>query len=303
MNRRLDGLQSRSERFGDEEKCLAPHGIQTPDHSARSLASIPSTLCRLSIWDSYCGVSRPQLSNEGYQLLSCSQRNTGAAPISLCHTTHNIQSPTRAICCYSVNLKEKSKTSSQQTRNSSTESGNTGTPVCLSFPTSKRQREIPSLPSERLGVHTLHNKATMQSIVICLPISSSFSYFCVSPLPPFLCHSFTPVFHSPTYASPIPSPVLLILMTYLLSFLPSTALFSYLSACDFNPPSQQSNYPPDADSILATKHATTSNVRTKDAFMQRHLYFALLDVFLATSHSLNIDSYSTDRDRGNFCNP
>lgn len=72
-----------------------------------------------------------------------------------------------------------------------------------------------------------------------------FIFLCLTPSPiplPFL----HPVFHSPTYASPIPSPVLLILMTYLLSFLPSTALFSYLSACDFNPPTppKQSNYRP-----------------------------------------------------------
>ena len=131
-----------------------------------------------------------------------------------------------------------------------------------------------------------------------------FIFLCLTPSPiplPFL----HPAFHSPTYASPIPSPVLLILMTYLLSFLPSTALFSYLSACDFNPPPPSSNptTTPDADSILATKHATTSNVRIKDAFMQCHLYFALLDVFLANSHSLNIDSYSTDGGSGNFCNP
>lgn len=142
--------------------------------------------------ENYCSISRPQLSNEGDQLRSCNQEDTETAPISPFHTTHNnIQSPTRAICCYSVNLKKNAKPlhNKLEIHQRREEYWN---PSLSVLPPSKWQREIPSLPSERLGVHTLHNKATMQSIVICLPISSSFSYFYVSPLLPFLCHSFTP---------------------------------------------------------------------------------------------------------------
>ena len=105
-------------------KSVAPHGIQTLDHPARSLVTILTALSRLPMWENYCSVSRPQLSNEGINYEAAVKVRQELYLISLSHTTHNnIQSPTRAICCYSVNLKEKSKTSSQQTRNSSTKRG------------------------------------------------------------------------------------------------------------------------------------------------------------------------------------
>jgi hypothetical protein len=46
-NRRLDGPQIRSERFG--EKTLGAFTNRTPDCSARGLVIVPSRLARLSI--------------------------------------------------------------------------------------------------------------------------------------------------------------------------------------------------------------------------------------------------------------
>jgi len=51
LNRSLGGLQSRSERSGEEENfCLVP-GIRAPDRPAVSLVTIPSTLFPTSILD------------------------------------------------------------------------------------------------------------------------------------------------------------------------------------------------------------------------------------------------------------
>jgi hypothetical protein len=94
----------------------------------------------------------------------------------------------------------------------------------------------------------------MQSIVICLPISSSFSYFCVSPLPPFL----QPEFHSYTYTFSY-SLARIIDLNDISSFLSTVYCAISLFVCVWLQP------PP--PHLPSTKHhAATSNLRAQDAF-------------------------------------
>lgn len=183
--------------------------------------------------------------------------------------THNTGHPVYTISCYSVNLAEKYKTFLQETRNSSTKrvererkrDRDRDRVLYFSPPSPKWHREISSpfrTPWRSYPIQQSHHATYCYFpayfffifIFLCLTSSSV-------PLP-FL----HPEFHSSTYSSLIPSLVLLILMTYLLSSPPSTVIFPYLSACD---PLQ---LPPDTETFLATKPATTSNLRVENAFMK-----------------------------------